>query len=669
MKLKSFRIQNYRNIIDSGWIDIDDIAVIVGKNESGKTSLLKALWKLNPFSSETYNLDREWPRGRRKERSVKKVVVEARFGFSSEELDLLRKIHASAKDIEEVKISKNYEGTCSYSFHPKHPDSQYDGEATATMFHAALSNLEGQFDDASKGKYGDLISIVSKEIKEGGGGPFFTKNSQSIKQRFNDLCPTHFRQHGHAQYRAVQAVSTRIDEFLNELEKSPSRQAVDMAHSWLPTFIYMDDHRIFQGSAQLDQIKQRKDRNQMTDEDETIVLIMKMAGLDLDEEVKKGGESDKEQRMLDMDDASRTLTDEIANRWTQKKYEIKFNADGQHFVTWVKDAEGGALVPLEERSKGFQWFFSFDMTFMHETNGKFENAIILLDEPGLHLHAAAQKDLLERMKKYSESNQLIYTTHLPFMIDFRRLDNVYVAEEKGRDGTKVHKDWLAANEDARFTLQAAMGLSWSQSLFVGQYNLVVEGVDDFWFLTAISNLIEEAGTKGIDPDLVITPAGGASKVAYVSTILNGQGLKVAALLDSDPAGEDACAQLVKQWILNEKNVLMVGKVIGSDPMAIEDLFGEKYYLSKVNEAYKKERGAKEIALDPKTFGKKAIVFRCEDAFEKAKMGSFNKGRVAKLIVKDLAQKQLSALDTETVDKFQKLIAAINETMAKWKKEK
>ena len=92
-----------------------------------------------------------------------------------------------------------------------------------------------------------------------------------------------------------------------------------------------------------------------------------------------------------MNDASRTLTSLIADRWSQKKYEVMFQADGQHLIVFVKDAEGSALVPLEERSKGFQWFFSFDMTFMYETDGEFSNAIILLDEPRLHLHAARQR--------------------------------------------------------------------------------------------------------------------------------------------------------------------------------------------------------------------------------------------------------------------------------------
>ena len=66
MKLTKFRVENYRCIQDSGWVELDDIAVIVGKNESGKTSLLKALWKLNPFHDVGYNIDREFPTGRRK---------------------------------------------------------------------------------------------------------------------------------------------------------------------------------------------------------------------------------------------------------------------------------------------------------------------------------------------------------------------------------------------------------------------------------------------------------------------------------------------------------------------------------------------------------------------------------------------------------------------------
>lgn len=64
MKAKRFRIQNFRNIDDSGWITFDQVTAFVGRNESGKTTLLKALHKFNPASTEPYDPMREFPRDR-----------------------------------------------------------------------------------------------------------------------------------------------------------------------------------------------------------------------------------------------------------------------------------------------------------------------------------------------------------------------------------------------------------------------------------------------------------------------------------------------------------------------------------------------------------------------------------------------------------------------------
>ncbi len=79
MKLTAFRVQMYKCFLDSGWVEVTPLTVMVGKNESGKTSLLKALHKFNPFTAEPYSMDREWPRGRRDIRSDQQVVCTARF--------------------------------------------------------------------------------------------------------------------------------------------------------------------------------------------------------------------------------------------------------------------------------------------------------------------------------------------------------------------------------------------------------------------------------------------------------------------------------------------------------------------------------------------------------------------------------------------------------------
>ena len=660
--MTAFRIQNFRSILDSGWIDVDDIAAIVGKNESGKTSLLKALWKFNPYNdSEAYVIDREFPRGKRKEKSLEKVVATVRFIFTDKEVEQITSIDESTQGITGVEIERNYKGTHSYRFLPHDPNRDFTLKWVISVIKEGFSELPEIASDSFKSRYQSAFSAFLNQVSQNEGSKFAIKQAPEFKSSLHAFIQTSEDQ------QVIQRLHQSIDEVVIELgEKPPFQQAVDTAHQWLPTFIYMNDYKIFTGTAQLNQVQQRKNTGQLTEADKTIILIMEMAGLDLDDEVRKGGAPDREQRMLDMNDASQTLTDEIAHRWSQKQYEVMFQADGYHFITFVKDLHSKVLIPLEERSQGFQWFFSFDMTFMYETNGEFQNSILLLDEPGLHLHGSAQRDLLVRMKSYSKNNQLVYTTHLPFMIDFTRLHNIYVAEELEEQGTKVHKEWATAGEDSRFTLQAALGIAWSQSLFVGQYNLVVEGVTDFWFLTTISTILQEASLQGIDEQLVITPAGGASKVAYVGTILHGQKLDVMVLLDSDQEGKNAHEQLVRQWVMENKYVLMLGEILGMNhSCALEDLFSESYYLEFVQAAYHKELGKKTLKLGKES--NQSIVERVETALKVHGIEHYNKGRVAKRIMKDLAQKNLSDLPDETVKNFNQVINAVNQIVQDWKK--
>jgi predicted ATP-dependent endonuclease of OLD family len=669
MKLTKFRIQDYRSIQDSGWVDLDDIAVIVGKNESGKTSLLKALWKLNPFHNVNYNIDREFPTGRRKEKSLDKTVVTACFALSADEKAKLEGVHESAKGVTEIQAKRNYKGTRFYTFLPTPPsNSERDIPWVVSQLDERLADPPTEFSDHFKAKYRPSFKAFRDEISNGGGSKRAIEVCQELHDTMPSFCyPNNGTQTYYQDQNALKKFTTIIDETKKTIERTPLRECVDMVHSWLPTFVYMDDFRIFSGSAQLDEILKRKEKDDLKNEDETVMLIMEMAGLNLEEEVEKGGQDDKEQRILDMHDASQTLTNLIANRWSQKRYEVMFQADGQHFITFVRDVGQRGLVALEERSKGFQWFFSFDMMLMYETKGKFENAVILLDEPGLHLHAAAQQDLLKRLEAYAGKNQLIYSTHLPFMIDFTRLDNIYVCEEKGADGTKVHKDWATADKDARFTLQAALGLSWSQSLFVGKFNLIVEGVTDYWFLTVISTMLKDAGQNGLDEQLVVTPAGGASKVAYVGTILHAQKLNVAVLLDSDIEGDAAYKQLVNEWILKDKFVLRVGQILGmKENRALEDLFDEEYYLTLTQAAYTTELAGKRLTL--KSQPHLPLVERVGEALKQAGIAEFNKGRVAKRIMDDLAKKKISDLPTTTVNNFTKVIAVINSIVQGWRKK-
>lgn len=660
MKMSQFRIQNYRSITDSGWIKTEDISVIVGKNEAGKTSLLKALWKFNPFNPEPYSLDREWPRGRRKEKSPEKIVAEVQFEFTQEELKKIHSIDESCKHVSGVLITKKYDGSKTYSFLP----TQISTHSWLTrLLRSHLKGIAAPISPAFRTNLTSALQKSADEVTNSSSLEKFKQDFNKIRDGLSGLVAIDGSKEEDVSH--IPALVAHLNNFLKEITIAPVTAAIKISDDSTPKFIYMDDHKVFSGTAFLNQIKERKDQGKLSEDDKTTILIMEMAGLNLDEEVKKASVNDREQRVLDMNDASQTLTSDISNRWSQKKYEVMFQADGNHFMTFVKDDGGSALVPLEERSKGFQWFFSFDMTFMYESSGSFENSIILLDEPGLHLHPDAQKDLLERFKAYSRNNQLIYSTHLPFMIDCKRLDNVWVAEEKPVIGVKVHQDWDTADKDARFTLQAALGLSWSQSLFIGQYNLVVEGATDYWFMNTVSEILKTAGREGLDKSLVVTYAGGASKVAYMGTLLKGQQLNVAVLLDSDKEGRSAFQQLTHQKILDQKHVLLLGTVIGKDKKddcILEDFFPEDYYLGHVKEAYREELGGRALLIKN---DKRPVVERVDEALSKEGI-IFNKGRVGLKIKEDFSSLSYEKLPDGVGENFEKLFNSLNALVSKWK---
>jgi predicted ATP-dependent endonuclease of OLD family len=64
MKLMSVQLSDYKCIRDSCQFDVSDITCLVGKNESGKTAILEALYRLNPIVPKhgNFNVDDDYPR-------------------------------------------------------------------------------------------------------------------------------------------------------------------------------------------------------------------------------------------------------------------------------------------------------------------------------------------------------------------------------------------------------------------------------------------------------------------------------------------------------------------------------------------------------------------------------------------------------------------------------
>src|SRR5581483_9232890 len=375
MQLKGFRVLFYRPILDSGWVDVDDITVVVGKNESGKTALLKALHKFNPFKPEPYTIDREWPRGHREKRSLDQVVVETEFEFTDAEKTQVREWCPARIAPRGVRISKTYKGDFRFAFLPTDLPAEPPVDWLESQLRDAIGTPADTASNQPKQAFNDITTKAVRTIQEE-GAPGLRKVSDDLKIQID----TAVQKDQQPDQAEATRVKTALQQVIQEADMAAVRKKLETeVQKWLPTFIYMDDHKPFQGVAYLDQIKQRKDQNQLTEQDKTFLMILEMAGLDFEQEYQRATIQDKEQRMLDMNDASLTLTKQLADHWSQRKYQVRFEADGYHVIAFVSDEVQPALVPLTERSKGFQWFFSFDVTFLYETKGTFRNAIILLD--------------------------------------------------------------------------------------------------------------------------------------------------------------------------------------------------------------------------------------------------------------------------------------------------
>ena len=234
---------------------------------------------------------------------------------------------------------------------------------------------------------------------------------------------------------------------------------------------------------------------------------------------------------------------------------LRVVADGQYLKVVVED-ELGVEIELDQRSQGFQWLVSFFVVFFAEAADKHKNAILLLDEPGMSLHGLKQRDFRATISRLAESNQTLYTTHSPFLVGPSELDLVRVVEMVDRKvGTKVHTEVMADDPASLLPLQEALGYDLAQSLFVHQRNLVLEGLTDYWYVDAVAELLREAKLADLNEKIALVSAGDAGKLVYYATILHAQKLKVAALLDSDAAGDQAAKQDVLVHTLANKGIL------------------------------------------------------------------------------------------------------------------
>ena len=278
--------------------------------------------------------------------------------------------------------------------------------------------------------------------------------------------------------------------------------------------------------------------------------------------------------------------------------------------------------------------------------------LLLLDEPGLGLHAAAQGDLLRFIdERLANQHQVAYTTHSPFMINPRVLKRVRTVEDVEREGTKVSADVLTTQPDTIFPLQGALGYELGQTLMVKPDNLVVEGPADILYIAVLSEHLRKADRTSLDPRWAPVPAGGIDKVpAFVA--LFGAQLNVAVILDVAAGGNQKINDLVRRGVLKKSHLFPLTEITGGREADIEDLFEMDFYLDLL-----KRSGVADLA-EASLPSHARIVVRVEEALGRP----YDHYQPAACLLREQAE-LLPKISAATLDRFETLFRRVNMTLS------
>ncbi|MES2458238.1 MAG: AAA family ATPase [Bacteroidota bacterium] len=636
-KLLRYKVINFRSIEESDWIKAGDNTCLVGTNEAGKTNLLIALWKLRPANNEPIVPLSDYPRhlysNFKAGNHEKDVFIEADF-----ELDetVSGKVATDCGcDIEQVRtvlVKRAFDGLYYISL-PYSKIQSYNESRVKTLidgFKVKLNNSEA-FTKEPELLQTKITETLNTLLPNNDSGTLNLSEVTSIKEKINRLVgefgkkqnlPELFNSH------LLKPILKIIDSF-NGKEIVTTDETRKYILTKLPKFVYYSDYGNLDSEIYLPRVIEDMERTDLTESarakartldvlfqyvnlsaqeiydlgNDRKTIIKKHDAYDREissveqnlsaEEVTDWAEKKKERGVL-LRSAAGELTKSFKKWWQQGNYIFSFEADGSHFRINVADELRPEPIELEGRSRGLQWFFSFFLVFLVETKQEHTNAILLLDEPGLSLHPLAQYDLATFFKRLSEDNQLIYTSHSPFLVDMDNLANVmavYVDKSTGR--TKVSANLRYNESDSEksiYPIHAALGLTVSDTLLLGCLAVLVEGPSDQIYLSMIKRYLVSKGKFLNNKEVVFIPTGGVKGMAAVTKLVSSRdNVLPFVLLDSDKVGKDYAKQLKTSTYKDQPDkILEVATFLDEKAFEIEDLMPVQQLIDIVDRKYRSD---------------------------------------------------------------------------------
>ncbi|MDR0645537.1 MAG: AAA family ATPase [Elusimicrobiota bacterium] len=569
MKLKEVTIHKYKSFESEQKFDLEnDITILVGMNESGKTSALEAIAKTRYFQDDEsfkFNATHDYPRKEKKQMG--------KIGENPRAITCIYEIDNDLLQSIEKEMGKGILKSTTFSVTTK-----YDNGRNISISVDANKFIEfktKELNIASETIIEKLLKVKKKTDLE------------AVQKEYKD-----------ETYIIALKSLVKYFENTSEWKNDPIGEYIYrvLVAPKIPKFLYYDEYYSLPSRISIEKLNSKSLED---NEYKTAKAFFELADINTDDIVQA---TSFEDFIAELEATQFIISEELFKYWhTNKNLKIIFRIDKKEetdrynntriveHILDIRVDNKGITLPLKNRSKGFNWFFSFLVWFKKIQEDQNSNYILLLDEPGLNLHASAQADLLRFLEDLSQNYQIVYTTHSPFMISSDKLQRVRTILETDK-GSIISDSIQEKDPKTLFPLQAALGYDIAQNLFISKKNLLVEGVSDLIYLQYMSAILESAGKIGLQHDITIVPAGGLDKVATFISLLRSNDLQIVCLLDSfpDPKGKAKLDNMIAQKIINQKNIRFFNELLENKKRAdVEDLFTKSDYIKLFNKAFEK----------------------------------------------------------------------------------
>ena len=674
MRLRRFRIRAFRCIHDSGDVTVGDLAAFVGRNESGKTTILQGLILLNrdEIVSELDLCDEMV-----EELKSEIKVAEGVFELNEHEREFVKEKFPSL-DIKRLKIFRTN----------KNPEIQYDfedgkiGEEQNTnlrSWQSITSDLQNFIDTIPNhiqerldtdffqlrsppktiGGFKKDLQIFDENIKS------VASEEEEVVSEWNELYPK---------------ILENSDGFLNTSERLELEEFIkDNLH---PRIVYFSDYKKILGNINLQDylhgVKSSTSGNveyvEEFDRVETVRNLFYLAELELDKLEEYQNSPSKLIKLLNQ--ASKKLTSRLNPAWKGEPIhvELRFNP-GNIMSVIISDVHRDGTITntglLNRRAEGFKWTFSFIINFAAETQrSELKEAILLLDEPARNLHPTQQRGISDMLKNLAGTNQVLYATHSPFMIFDYTPGNLLVVElERKNHLSKIYYEYWKADDATLIPILYGLSRGLVESTVdreIGSNSrpiIIVETMSDTMYLNAFDKFLQDPNIS-MNP-LNVIPAYNKNSVLPLAIFYRDHGYNTFILLDNDNESKQIAEQLKNNKFSEVQTIFFEreGKLLQS----IEDYMVTEDYLYAVNQTYEiklRKQGFENLTSNQVMIqGKKGVVENLTavwDEHREDEWGEFEKEEICRYICEKIALGDASFLTEKTKDQVRTLYRLIAE---------